>query len=83
MPRTYLRLVIENMTRISFLDCPHKNVQQFTECCLDCGYNIWMSEKDYLKRLEKEARPNKIRALEKELGIKNKEEPDWNEYNNW
>ena len=63
------------MTRISFLTCPHKNVQQFTECCLDCGYNIWMTEKEYLKKLEEEAREKnvlnkKITNLEDKLGIK-------------
>lgn len=69
--------------RISFLDCPHKNVQQFTECCLDCGYNIYTTEAEYMRELAKELRPSQIRAMEKQLGIKNKEDPEWNEYNNW
>ena len=71
------------MPRISFLDCPHKNVQQFTECCLDCGYNIYTTEEEYMRKLAKELRPSQIRAMEKKLGIKNKEDPEWNEYNNW
>ncbi len=64
------------MTRISFLDCPHTNVQQFTECCMDCGYNIYTSEKQYLEELRKEVHGKKsafmkeIRELEAELGIK-------------
>ena len=71
------------MPRISFLDCPHKNVQQFTECCLDCGYNINTSEAEYMRDLAKELRPSQIRAMEKKLGIKNKDDPEWNEYNKW
>jgi hypothetical protein len=55
--------------RISFLDCPHKNVQQFSECCMDCGYNIYMSNKEYEKILEEEAGPTHIRELEKKLDI--------------
>lgn len=59
--------------KLSFLDCPHNNVQQFSECCLDCGYNIWTSKKDYLRDLRKQAGTSKkepeIRALEKKLGI--------------
>ncbi len=27
--------------RRSFLDCAHNNIQQFTEVCLDCGFNIY------------------------------------------
>jgi hypothetical protein len=58
-------------------------VQQFTECCLDCGYNIYTTEAEYMRELAKELRPSQIRAMEKQLGIKNKEDPEWNEYNNW
>ncbi len=68
------------MAKVSFLDCPHNNVQQFTECCLDCGYNIYTTEEEYLKDLKEKAREkrrkdksgavaNEIRELEKELGI--------------
>lgn len=59
----------------SFLDCPHHNVQSFTEYCLDCGHNIWTTKEQYLKELQKMDRDNdpvivSIRALEKKLGIK-------------
>jgi hypothetical protein len=62
---------------ISFLDCPHKNVQDFTECCLDCGYNIYMTEEEYLKKLRRKVKDSdpvtkEIRELEKQLGIKKK-----------
>ena len=64
------------MAKISFLDCPHNNVQQFTECCLDCGYNIYTTKEEYLQELKKEADrkgvdkiTKEIRELEKELGI--------------
>jgi hypothetical protein len=56
----------------SFIDCPHKNVQAFTECCLDCGYNIWTTEAEYLEELRlktKSTSPTveEIRKLEKKL----------------
>jgi hypothetical protein len=58
----------------SFLDCPHKNIQQFTECCLDCGYNIWTTEAEYLKDLERKynTSPLKeaIRALEMKVNYR-------------
>ena len=25
----------------TFLACPHKRVQQYSECCLDCGENVY------------------------------------------
>jgi hypothetical protein len=57
---------------ISFLDCPHKRVQEFTECCLDCGYNIYMTKQEYLKILQDEYTESltdkQIRFLEKSLG---------------
>lgn len=56
----------------SFLTCPHNNVQQFTECCLDCGYNIYTTKEEYyhelLKKLDKEDKH--IHDLEDKLGIK-------------
>ena len=59
--------------RLSYLDCPHNNVQEFSECCLDCGYNIYMTEKEYKERLQEEIRSTvgdpEIRAMEKLLGI--------------
>lgn len=64
------------MTRKSFLTCEHKNVQDFTECCMDCGFNIYTTEEEYLKQLREEARGKRkvvskeIRDLEDELGIK-------------
>jgi len=58
----------------SFLNCPHKNVQLFTEYCLDCGYNIYTTERQYLEDLRsqvkgKQKHIKEIRKLEKELGI--------------
>ena len=65
------------MAKISFLDCPHNNVQQFTEMCLDYGFNIYMTKKEYLKYLEQEAvrkgvdkTTEAIRDLERKLDIK-------------
>lgn len=34
--------------------CPHNNVQQFTEMCLDCGTNIYETEVERVKRLRRE-----------------------------
>lgn len=60
--------------KISFLDCPHRNVQTYTEYCLDCGHNLWTTKEQYLKELRKQDEDNdpvvkNIRALEKKLGI--------------
>jgi hypothetical protein len=52
--------------------CPHNRVQQFTECCLDCGRNVYESDEDYYKYLmERKGNTlsNRIEQLEKELGI--------------
>lgn len=38
----------------SYLDCPHNNVQQFTECCLDCGYNIYTTKEEYYLDLQRQ-----------------------------
>ena len=64
------------MSKKSFLDCPHKNVQEFSECCLDCGYNIYTTKEQYLKDLGQEAirkgidkDTQEIRDLEEKLGI--------------
>ena len=35
-----------------FLDCPHHNVQQFTEFCLDCGENIYQTASKIIKQEE-------------------------------
>ena len=65
--------------KISFLDCPHNNVQDFTECCLDCGYNIWTTKDEYKKDLRKRLeiqtgghtyKDSETKALEKALSIK-------------
>lgn len=55
--------------------CPHKNVQQFTEMCLDCGRNIYApddEEQEYLDAKEK------VKRYEKKHDIK-KDEPIWGE----
>lgn len=57
--------------------CPHNNVQQFTECCLDCGRNVYETDDDYLAdlraqkaRRDKTDRDGEIEQLERELGIR-------------
>lgn len=57
--------------------CPHYNVQQFTERCLDCGCNIYESDEEYekhllsqLEEIEKVKRSARIEEMEKKLGIK-------------
>ena len=57
--------------------CPHHNVQQFTEVCLDCGRNIYESDSEYLAHLRdrradqlRNQRSSEIERLEIELGIK-------------
>lgn len=52
-----------------FMRCRHRNVQQFTEVCLDCGENIYTTEAEIRRQEEKKA------AAERER--------PWNEYNNW
>jgi len=42
------------LSRLSFLDCEHINMQQFTECCLDCGHNVYKTNDDYRQDLIKE-----------------------------
>jgi hypothetical protein len=56
--------------------CPHNNVQQFTEYCLDCGRNVYETDGEYyryLKNLEKQqmrrSRSEEIERLEEWLGI--------------
>ncbi len=50
-----------------FLACPHKRVQDYSECCLDCGENIY-------------TKPQEIARQEAEKEAKKKE--SWNE-NGW
>jgi len=64
----------------SFLDCPHKNVQQFTEYCLDCGCNVYMTNEEYYAELRRRAKVNEaaIRKLERKLGIEQRsDDSDW------
>ncbi len=49
--------------------CPHNNVQQFTECCLDCGRNVYESDEEYLHYLRSLKKDDEIEKLERELGI--------------
>ena len=44
------------MAMKSFLTCPHRNVQQFTEICLDCGFNVYSSLAEVREILLEEAR---------------------------
>jgi hypothetical protein len=59
--------------------CLHRNVQEFTEMCMDCGRSIYETDEGYLKYLREEkarrsaaanAVTREIEALEEELGIK-------------
>lgn len=57
--------------------CPHNNVQQFTECCLDCGRNIYETDQEYMSHLislkrqqQKQGLSDNIERLERELGIR-------------
>lgn len=34
----------------NFLECKHTNVQQFTDYCLDCGWNVWTTEAEYRQK---------------------------------
>lgn len=37
-----------------FRECEHRNMQQFTECCMDCGQNVYSTEQqvaDYARRM--------------------------------
>lgn len=56
--------------------CPHNNVQQFTEYCIDCGRNVYESDAEYLQYLkqrkaekDRTTRSDQIEQLERELGI--------------
>lgn len=59
-------------TRVEkFLACKHTNVQSFTECCMDCGENRYISVGEILKReakygnLIKEEEKQMLRDIEK------------------
>ena len=64
--------------RLSFLDCPHVNVDGDTCECSDCGYNVWTTNEEYLKDLRRKAKTwpslSEIRKLEKQLGIGGKDD---------
>ena len=56
--------------------CPHNRIQQFSECCCDCGRNIYETDEEYLRYLIKEKQKadknttsDRIERLEIELGI--------------
>jgi hypothetical protein len=59
----------------SFLTCHHRNVGVYTEFCMDCGYNIYTTEQEYLEDLRRRAAGGdaakriEIEALEDKLGI--------------
>jgi hypothetical protein len=59
--------------KVSYIDCPHRNVDGYTSECSDCGYNVWTTNEEYLKDLRRKAKkwPNlsEVRSLEKQLGI--------------
>ncbi len=56
--------------------CPHNNVQQYTECCLDCGRNIYETDQEYYANLlerkrsqQRDGLSDRIERLERELGV--------------
>lgn len=49
--------------------CQHERIQQFTECCLDCGRNIYESDDEYEADLDKRLQSKRIAAKERRLGI--------------
>lgn len=53
--------------KYSYLDCPHKNVQDWTDYCFDCGYNINMTEEEYRDDLLKQAKKAKNSPLHDEI----------------
>lgn len=42
-------------------NCPHLRVQDYTECCFDCGKNVYESEEEYTRSIQQE-RSEKSRA---------------------
>lgn len=34
--------------------CPHKRVQEYSECCLDCGRNVYETDEEYADYLLRE-----------------------------
>ena len=48
--------------------CPHNNVQQFTEMCLNCGRNIYETDAEYVKHLREKvaAKREQVRAAKLE-----------------
>lgn len=50
--------------------CPHNRVEAYSECCLDCGRNVYETDEEYYKYLKERARQLEIEELEKKLGIK-------------
>lgn len=47
--------------------CPHNRVQDYTECCLDCGKNIYASDDDNDPLIQE------IRALRRDIADSKKE----------
>lgn len=50
--------------------CSHKRVQQYTECCLDCGRNIYETDKEYEAYLDEQLASQRIAHKEKQLGMR-------------
>lgn len=46
--------------------CPHNNVQQYTEICLDCGVGIYESEAERVARLRREVSSLRQEVLKSE-----------------
>jgi hypothetical protein len=40
---------------------------QYTGCCIDCGYNVYMTRDEYHDYLREQVRDEEIKALEKRL----------------
>lgn len=70
--------------------CPHNNVQQWTEVCLDCGRNIYETDEEYLQYLKARVRQkqrkdlsSEIERLEETLGIKHPGNVDRESWGGW
>lgn len=39
-----------------FQSCKHRNMQTFTECCLDCGENVYTTMQEMIEQDNREKR---------------------------
>lgn len=51
------------------MSCPHHNVQQYTEICLDCGANVYESPEERVERLRREVDGLRRTRLDAQLKV--------------